>query len=93
MISPVVFLVAVVIYQSRRTKQQPTQRTWKFPPNHHQSSHPIRRFGVPPNEAIKDLDGIFTMPNNSSNPSWQWLKLNISSRNLIIREINVGRIR
>jgi hypothetical protein len=93
MLSPVVFLIAVVIYQSRRTKQQPTQRRWTFPPNHHQSSHPIPRFGVPPNEAIKDLDGIFIMPNTSSNPAWQWLKLNISSSNLIIRESNVGRSR
>jgi hypothetical protein len=89
MLSTLVFLVAVVIYQSRRTKQQPTQRTWTFPPNHHRSSHPIHRFGVPPNEAIKDIDGIFIMPNNISisNLAWQWLKLNISSSiiNLIIR--------
>jgi hypothetical protein len=93
MLSHVVFLVAAVIYQSRRTKQQPTQRTWTFPPNHHQSNRPTHRFGVPPNEAIKDLDGIFIMPNNSSNPAWQWIKLDISNSNLIIREINVGRIR
>jgi hypothetical protein len=93
MLSPVVFLVAVVIYQSRRTKQKPTQRTWMFPPIHHQNNHPTHRFGVPPNKAIKDLDGIFIMPNSISTPAWQWLNINISNSNLVIREINVGRIR
>jgi hypothetical protein len=82
-----------VIYQSRRTKQQPSQRTWTFTPDHHQRSHPIHQFGVPSNEAIKDLNGIFIMPNKSSDPAWQWLKLNISNSNLIIREINVGHVR